>query len=178
MLAAFAHVGLVLGPAPHARAEMSEDDYRSPGAIASPAQRERTAAELERARREAADAEARREAEARARRQRELDAIASLPAGERLLRQRCTACHGLAGLEGVSHGPLGWRFVVERMRWRHGAALDSGEAAVIAGHLHRERPANRVREWAEVAVASVLVVLPLGLSLVWARHRRRRGVGS
>lgn len=178
MLAAFAHVGLALGPAPQARAEMSEDDYRSPGAIVSPAERARTTAELERARREAADAEARREAEAKARRQRELDAIASLPAGERLLRQRCTACHGLAVLDGVSHGPLGWRFVVERMRWWHGAAIDSGEAAVIARHLNRERPADQVREWVEAAVAAVLVALPVGLSLAWVRHRRIRGSGS
>lgn len=169
-------VACLLVPVWPARAEMSDDEYRSRGtAISAPAERDRIAVELEAERlREAQEAE-RRAAADRARQEAEAAAWARQPPGERLARQRCTGCHTLAVTEGVRRGRLGWRLTVERMRWWHGAALGSGEAARVAGHLHRTLPAGAWRDRAEIALALLSCVLVLGLPWIWHRHRRRRG---
>lgn len=167
-------VAWLLVPAWPARAEMSDDEYRSPGAaISAPAERDRIAAELQAERlREAQEADRRAAAE-RARQESEAAAWALQPPGERLLRLRCTGCHTLAVTEGLRRGRLGWRLSVERMRWWHGAALESGEAALVAGHLHQTRPAGAWRDRAEIALALLSCLAVFGLPWIWRRHRRR-----
>ena len=161
----------LLAPVQHVWAEMSGDDYRSGKVLGTPAERARAASELEAERRREAEIAARREADERARLEREAAALARLPLGERLLRSRCTACHTLTVTESPRLGRIGWRLTVERMRWWHGAALGAGEAALIAGHLHRTYPASTLRERGEVALAAVAAFAVFGLAFVWRRHR-------
>ena len=158
-------------PVQHVWAEMSGDDYRSGKVLGTPAERARAASELEAERRREAEIAARREADERARLEREAAALARLPLGERLLRSRCTACHTLTVTESPRLGRIGWRLTVERMRLWHGAALGAGEAALIAGHLHRTYPASTLRERGEVALAAVAAFAVFGLAFVWRRHR-------
>lgn len=158
----------------HGRAEMSEDDYRSGSALANPAERERAAAELAAERLRAAELDAQRASGAAARRAQEALLAQRRPLGERLLLRRCTGCHTLAVTDGLAHGVVGWRVTVERMRWWHGAPLESGEAAVIASHLRIIRPTTELCEWLEALLAGAGIVATVLLPVVWQRLRGRR----
>ncbi|MDR7152864.1 hypothetical protein J2W49_004842 [Hydrogenophaga palleronii] len=130
-----------------AHAEMSGDDYRSPTVLSSPQERAKVAEELEADRlRLSREAEQQQESQARAlalQRQREQQR----PLGERLLDAKCTRCHSLDIVRSQSKSALGWRWTVERMRWWHGAALEKGEAGVIARQLVQTRGAARSSIW-------------------------------
>lgn len=153
---------------------MSDHEYRSGKAITSPAEQARIAKELEAQRlREARDAE-RLAAEERARLEREAEAWARLPPGERLLRERCTACHPLAVTDGVARGTIGWRFTVERMRWWHGARLGPGEAAAIAEHLRASHPTDTLGAWKEFAALAATALSLLALPVAVRRSIMRR----
>lgn len=158
-----------------AEAEMSGDDYRPPPTTADAAQRAQAAAALDAERRAAAAAAAlaaERDREARAQAE---AALRQRPPGAQLLDARCTACHTLTVSQAARHGPLGWRFTVERMRWWHGARLQAGEAALIAQHLAAAHPAGRwvaLKEW----LVAAAVLLP-GPAAWWIRRRGRRGPG-
>lgn len=155
------------------RAEMGGDDYRSPGAITDAAERQRLAQQLERERAQAAEAEVRRESERQARAEAERQRRMARPPGERLVEARCSACHRPDVVDSSRHTPLGWRLVVERMRWWHGADVPASDVAPIVGHLAATFPAPRPRAWLEWSVLAGACTLPL-IGVLGYRARRRR----
>lgn len=159
-------------------AEMGGDDYRSPGAVSGAAERQRLAEQLERERSLAAEVEARRQAEEQARAEAERQRQLALPLGERLLATRCAACHRPDVVAGSRHTPLGWRLVVERMRWWHGAEVPVAEVGPIVGHLAVTLPATRSRAWLEAAALVGTAALPLAAVLGWRARRRRGNAGA
>jgi len=167
-------LALLLAPGA-AGAEMGGDDYRSPHALGSEAERRRVAEELERQRQREAEAQARLAAEARARAEAERQRLLARPLGERLVEARCTACHRADVVSGARHTVAGWRFVVERMRWWHRADVAPHEAAVIVDHLARAQPAPPARTWLEWGIIVALAALPLGGAVGLYRQRRRKG---
>lgn len=126
-------------------AEMAGDEYQSPGRVISPVERARIERELESARRREQEAErlaTQQQAEERLRVQRQLQ---QRPLGERLLDQRCSSCHSVAIVQQADRGELGWRWTVERMRWWHGAELQTGEAAVLSAFLATKQGSDEAR---------------------------------
>jgi hypothetical protein len=167
-------------------AEPSGDDYRSaqpPPATA--AERRRLAEQLEAERRREAHNEALRAAAAASEAARREAELAARPPGERLVEARCSGCHTLAVVDLASHGSLGWRLVIERMRWWHGAALAPGEAAQISAHLRASRPARAARIAIEFGLATA-ALLALVAAAAWfagrgfrmLRQRRARRAGG
>jgi hypothetical protein len=173
--AAILHVTALTG-ATAARAEYSEDQYRSPSTIDSASERARVEAQVESERRRAAVEAARRAAEEQAQRAREEALRAQRPIGEVLTELRCSACHTLAVTDQVRHGALGWRLVVERMRWLHGARLAPGEAARITAYLHERSGGDRLLTAAEWLTAAAAIIGAAAAMASWRLRRRRRNV--
>lgn len=169
---------LIVAIAGPVRAEMSDEEYRSPAGTLPPAQRSRVEAEMQAERASEAAAEALKSAEDEAR-ARELAAQrARRPMGEQLMEARCSSCHVAALVEGSRYGAIGWRWTVERMIWWHGAPVTAGEAALIARHLTWAHPATASQVWKERATAGALVIVLLALAgaLTWRWRRRRVAV--
>ncbi len=154
-------------------AELSGDDYRSRGVVTSAAERQRLAEELARERAQAAEREARHAAERAAAAEAERRRLADRPLGERLLHARCAACHRAEVVASVRHTAFGWRLVVERMRWWHGAQVAPTEVAPIVGHLAAAYPAAKSRTWLEWSLLAAACLSPV--AIVLHRHRRCRG---
>lgn len=153
---------------------MSGDEYLSGKVITSPTEQARIAKELEAQRLRKAQEAQRLAAEERARLEREAEAWARLPPGERLLRERCLACHTLAVADGAARGTIGWRFTVERMRWWHGARLGPGESAAIAEHLQATHPTDTLGAWTEFAALAAAAFSLLALPVAVRRAIRRK----
>lgn len=133
----------MLAVAVGASAEMGSEEYQSQSQARPLSAIERAALQrqLEQEQTEAAQRQARQDG-LEQQRQMALKAwLAARPAEERLLRERCTRCHGLGVVEPVRHGRLGWTWTIARMRWWHGAQLETGEIFRLAAHL-----AQRARE--------------------------------
>lgn len=152
---------------------MSFEDYESPVAERSAAERARLQSAIEADQRRAIDAARQLEAAEQAERARLAALDALRPLGERLIDARCTECHGMDVVAGQPRGPWGWRWTVERMHWLHDAALQAGEAKLIAEHLHSVYPAGNLRDAMERAGTVLLAASPLLGALVWRWHRRR-----
>lgn len=160
------------------RAEMSGDEYRSPGIVTSPSERQRLAEQLERERAQAAEREAWHAAERAASAEAERRRMLERPLGERLLEAHCSRCHRPEVVAGVRHTALGWRVVVERMRWWHGAAVPRADVAPIVAHLVATRPATGAAaalEWGALAVATLSM---LAVGIVYRVRLRRTFEGA
>ncbi|TSE27393.1 hypothetical protein Tsedi_00228 [Tepidimonas sediminis] len=126
-----------------AGAEMGEEEYQSQARPLSAVERAELQRRLEQEQAEAAQRRSRQETLER-QRQLALQAwLAARPAEERLLRERCTPCHGLGVVEPARHGRLGWTWTIARMRWWHGAQVDTGEIVRLAAHLARRAREGR-----------------------------------
>lgn len=167
-------IAIALAASAASRAEMSGDEYRSPTVITNPAERQHMAEQLERERAQAAEREARQAAERAAAAEAERRLMLARPPGERLLEARCSSCHRPEVVAGKRHTALGWRVVVERMRWWHGADVPRDDVAPIVAHLATTRPATggqAVLEWAVPAAATVSMLFA---ATVYIRRLRRR----
>lgn len=155
-------IAIVLAAGAGARAEMSGDEYRSPASVTTPSERQRLAEQLERERAQAAEREARQAAERAASAEAERRRMLERPLGERLLEARCSSCHRPEVVAGVRHTALGWRVVVERMRWWHGADVPRTDVAPIVAHLAATLPATGARavlEWGALAAATLSLLV-------------------
>lgn len=157
-----------------ARAEMDGDAYRGPGAPGDEAERQRVREAIEAERREDAAREAERVTRAQQEKERVARMQARRPYPERLTEMRCGACHSPDALAHIGHSWPGWYLTITRMRVLNGASIAHEETRVLATHLARTQPANRVRALLEYAS----LLLPLTPGAAWWGWRRWREPGS
>jgi len=154
------------------------DEYLPPSELieldeaAARQQRERVQREVEEARIRAEQ----RERLERIERERLEAERAARPVAVQRLEQRCLGCHEIELITLRPRTRLGWHWVVLRMQWLNGAALEPGEHGLIAAHLADRRPAPRRR--AIVEIAAIAIAVAMGAWLVWRAVGARRARGT
>jgi cytochrome c5 len=150
-----------LGAAPGLHAEMCSGEYQSGARRVTTQEREQADAALRREREREAQAHAEQQAREVSARQAQAQRRAALPAGARLIEDRCTVCHGADTLAQQRHGGPGWWLIVVRMELFNGARLAPGERRLVVDYLATHQAAGPVRvaiEWSVLALVAAALV--------------------